>query len=67
MRFGASDRAIRMVPVHDLVEIDMGDAPLHSAGDEARDGIGIRVGGKTALGAAPSWHWPGVGAGAFLA
>ncbi|MCZ0963454.1 HD domain-containing protein [Paracoccus benzoatiresistens] len=29
MVFGASDRAIRMLLVHDLVEIDTGDQPIH--------------------------------------
>lgn len=29
MVFGASDRAIRMLLVHDLVEIDVGDQPIH--------------------------------------
>ncbi|KGJ05317.1 putative hydrolases of HD superfamily [Paracoccus halophilus] len=31
--FGASDRAIRMILLHDLVEIDVGDHPIHLAHD----------------------------------
>jgi len=33
MVFGASDRVIRMLLVHDLVEIDTGDQPIHLAHD----------------------------------
>ncbi|RJL16540.1 HD domain-containing protein [Paracoccus siganidrum] len=33
MVFGASDRAIRMLILHDLVEIDVGDHPIHLAHD----------------------------------
>ncbi|WP_207101056.1 HD domain-containing protein [Paracoccus shandongensis] len=35
MVFGASPRAIRMLLVHDLVEIDTGDQPIHLAHDAA--------------------------------
>lgn len=35
MVFGASDRAIRMLLVHDLVEIDTGDQPIHLDHDAA--------------------------------
>lgn len=35
MVFGASDRAIRMLLLHDLVEIDVGDQPIHLDHDEA--------------------------------
>lgn len=31
--FGASDRAIAMILIHDLVEIDVGDHPIHLAHD----------------------------------
>ncbi|MBK4214634.1 HD domain-containing protein [Paracoccus caeni] len=33
MAFGASDRAIAMILLHDLVEIDTGDHPIHLAHD----------------------------------
>lgn len=33
MIFGASDRSIRMLLIHDLVEIDTGDQPIHLAHD----------------------------------
>ena len=32
---GASDRAIAMILLHDLVEIDVGDVPIHSANGQA--------------------------------
>ena len=35
MVFGASDRAIRMILIHDLVEIDAGDQPVYLAHDAA--------------------------------
>ncbi|MFO1139821.1 MAG: HD domain-containing protein [Paracoccus sp. (in: a-proteobacteria)] len=35
MVFGASDRAIAMILLHDLVEIDCGDHPIHLAHDMA--------------------------------
>ena len=35
MVFGASDRAIAMILIHDLVEIDCGDHPIHLAHDMA--------------------------------
>ena len=35
MTFGASDRAIQMLLVHDLVEIDVGDQPIHLDHDAA--------------------------------
>ena len=35
MVFGASDRAIAMILIHDLVEIDCGDHPIHLAHDRA--------------------------------
>jgi putative hydrolases of HD superfamily len=35
MVFGASDRAIAMLLLHDLVEIDTGDQPIHLAHDAA--------------------------------
>ena len=35
MVFGASDRAIRMLLLHDLVEIDTGDQPIHLDHDAA--------------------------------
>nr|WP_246588039.1 HD domain-containing protein [Paracoccus bogoriensis] len=33
--FGASDRALAMILLHDLVEIDAGDHPIHQAHDSA--------------------------------
>ncbi|MDO5705902.1 MAG: HD domain-containing protein [Paracoccus sp. (in: a-proteobacteria)] len=35
MMFGASDRAIAMILLHDLVEIDVGDHPIHLDHDHA--------------------------------
>ncbi|MFG6080760.1 HD domain-containing protein [Paracoccus litorisediminis] len=35
MAFGASDRAIAMILLHDLVEVDCGDHPIHLAHDIA--------------------------------
>ncbi|MBU3029932.1 HD domain-containing protein [Paracoccus marinaquae] len=35
MVFGASDRAIAMLLIHDLVEIDVGDQPIHLGHDAA--------------------------------
>ena len=35
------DRAIRMLLIHDLVEIDVGDVPIHSAGGNAHGGADV--------------------------
>ena len=36
--FGASDRAIAMILLHDLVEIDAGDVPIHAQNGDAHHG-----------------------------
>ncbi|MFV0301611.1 MAG: HD domain-containing protein [Paracoccus sp. (in: a-proteobacteria)] len=36
-------RVIRMLLIHDLVEIDVGDVPLHSAGGQAHGSAGIQT------------------------
>ncbi|MBU2957491.1 HD domain-containing protein [Paracoccus sp. 1_MG-2023] len=36
-------RVIRMLLIHDLVEIDVGDVPLHSAGGQAHGAAGIKA------------------------
>ena len=43
MVMGASDRAIAMILIHDLVEIDVGDVPLHSAGGQAHGSDAVRA------------------------
>jgi putative hydrolase of HD superfamily len=35
------DRVIRMLLIHDLVEIDVGDVPIHSANGEAHGGAEV--------------------------
>ncbi len=37
------DRVIRMLLIHDLVEIDVGDVPIHSAGGTAHGGADVLV------------------------
>lgn len=37
------DRVIRMLLLHDLVEIDVGDVPLHSAGGQAHGSAEVQV------------------------
>ncbi len=53
MVFGASDRAIAMILIHDLVEIDCGDHPIHLAHDMAALAATERAAAERLFGALP--------------
>lgn len=63
MVFGASDRAIAMILIHDLVEIDTGDQPIHLEHDTAALAAAEAAAARRIFGMlppaedlAPLWH-----------
>lgn len=56
MVFGAPDRAIRMLLVHDLVEIDTGDQPIHLAHDALALARAEAVAAARLFGLSPDGH-----------
>ena len=63
MVMGASDRAIAMILIHDLVEIDTGDQPIHLDHDVAGLAIAEAAAADRIFGLAPDGAgWPPSGA-----